>query len=272
MEVGNIFPWIFGVVFSIQFLIPFVVIVIFFFSIFRYIKHKHLIEGLPTSKVRSIAMGLVEIQGIATPALNKILKSSLTNKDCVYYRIEIEDRSRRKHPKIIFTEEEAEHFYLKDETGMVLINPKDAKFELNEKFESYEDENTPKIVKDFLKNNNLHYKNCIRCREYYIAPKDNLYIIGTAMDNPFVKTSSVGVRNVMIALGDNEKIFYISDKEEREMISGLNFRIKLPITVLAMFISWWFGGYFQSTLIRVIGSLAAIIFLFAKKPEKAKNA
>ena len=54
-----------------------------FWKGFSWLKQKRLIENIPTSKIRSIAMGLVEIYGEVVPTQEKILKSPFTNKDCV---------------------------------------------------------------------------------------------------------------------------------------------------------------------------------------------
>ena len=52
--------------------------------------------------------------------------------------------------------------------------------------------------------------------EYFIAPGDKLYIMGTAGDNPYVKEASAekGVEDIMIKKGKFEKFYYISDKQE----------------------------------------------------------
>ena len=57
----------------------------------------------------------------------------------------------------------------------------------------------------------------MRYSEYFIAPKDKLYIMGTASDNPFVEEASAveGVEDVIIKKGKHEKFYYISDKPER---------------------------------------------------------
>ena len=64
----------------------------------------------------------------------------------------------------------------------------------------------------------------MRYTEYFIAPKDKLYIMGTATDNPFVKEASAaaGVEDVMIRKGTHEKIYYISDKTESSIVWNYN--------------------------------------------------
>src|SRR2546427_2615815 len=59
-----------------------------------WLKEKRLIEDIPTSEIRSIAMGLVEIYGQVIAIKSKVLKSPLSNNDCVYYSFKIEELRR----------------------------------------------------------------------------------------------------------------------------------------------------------------------------------
>ena len=96
-----------------------------FFEGFKSFRIKQLVEGTATSKIRSLAIGFAEIYGkIAAP---KMLKSPVTNKDCAYWRVIIMGGAERglfKHDK-----SSTEEFLVKDGTGAILVNPKDAQFE-----------------------------------------------------------------------------------------------------------------------------------------------
>ena len=59
--------------------------VFLFYQGFKWMRQKQLIESTPTSKIRSLAMGLAEIFGEAIPSEGKILKSPFSDKDCVYF-------------------------------------------------------------------------------------------------------------------------------------------------------------------------------------------
>ena len=122
------------------------------------------------------------------------------------------------------------HFYLRDDTGSVLVNPKDARVDIPEDFkcQSGSDHAPPEAVKQFLQANNLSFENkTMRYTEYFIAPSDNLYIMGTADDNPFVEeaTAREGVEDVLIHKGENERFFYISDGHEREVLKAFKWRV-----------------------------------------------
>ena len=76
-----------------------ILIGIVFFAIGLYFyKKKQLIADTPTSKIRSIAIGLVEIFGQVIPIQERVVKSPFTDKDCVYYNYKIEEyRSNGKN-------------------------------------------------------------------------------------------------------------------------------------------------------------------------------
>ena len=211
--------------FSIAFIIFGIVLLIWGLISFRV---KRLIENIPTSKMRSIAMGLVEIYGEVVPSKDNILKSPFTNKDCVYYKYSIQElRSSGKNTYWATVDQGEEHrvFYLKDETGSVLVDPTGAKIEtpVDNKIDSRWGHDPPQVAKDFLAKRNIKWEGFLfginktmKYIESFIAPGDKLYIMGTADDNPYVKDASTekSVEDIMITKGKFEKFYYISDKRE----------------------------------------------------------
>ena len=56
---------------------------------FYFLKRKHLIQNTPTSKIRSIAMGFVEIAGIVIPIDNNtVFQSPFSDQKCVIIDIQ----------------------------------------------------------------------------------------------------------------------------------------------------------------------------------------
>lgn len=226
-------PIMFILITSLLLLICGIILIIIGLLCFRV---KRLIENTPTSKIRSIAMGLVEIFGEAFPFKNKILKTPFSQQDCVYYRYSIDElRSSGKNTywHTIKKGQEKPMFILKDESGQVLINPKKAHININKKnkFESSLGKDPQNGVKQFLKNKNISFEGFLfginktmRYIEYFIAVGDKLYIMGTAMDNPYVEeaTAEYGVEDIIIQKGKHNKFFYISDKHESGILSLYN--------------------------------------------------
>lgn len=87
--------------------------------------------SLPTSKIRSIAMGLVEVKGM-TKQIEPLI-SRLNKKECIGYKYTIEKVSTNSDGKKsyieIFSETICNPFYLIDETGEVHITGKEIEFE-----------------------------------------------------------------------------------------------------------------------------------------------
>jgi len=232
--------------------------IFFFISGYKSFRRKRLIEDTPTSKIRAIAMGLVEIYGMVVPYKGKILKSPLTNKDCVYYFFIIEEyRSSEKGGRWVTIKTGAKRvpFFLQDDTGKVLVDPEGAQVEVNRDYEFYSSttKTPPQSIIQFMESSGIRYKSflglnrSLRFREYFIAPKDKLYILGTAGDNPYVEDGSVsqGYEDVMIQKGKKNSIYYISDKPEKDLIKNYKWRIV--------------GGFVGGVLLILVGTSGILL-------------
>jgi len=222
----------FGLDIIIFFLFLFITGLALFIWGFLCFRWKRLIENIPTSKIRSIAMGLVEIFGEVTPSRHGILKSPFSQSDCVYYKYQVDElRSTGKHSQWITVSKGHDYrrFHLKDETGKVLVNPHMAKIDIpmDNQFKSAPGRDPPETAKPFLAANKISYEGFLlginrtmRYLEWFIAPGDKLYILGTAADNPYVEEGTVekGVDDVMIKKGEYDKFYYISDRGERSVL------------------------------------------------------
>jgi len=88
------------------------------------LKEKRLIENTPRSKVRSAALGLVELSGLARQ--RKPQRSPLSNLDCCWWKCRVQEyRSSGKSSHWTTVKEvgSVDPFYLEDETGRVLVDP-----------------------------------------------------------------------------------------------------------------------------------------------------
>jgi hypothetical protein len=82
------------------------------------------IENIPTSKVRSAAMGTVELTGIARP--RAIEKAPMSGTDCCWWSCDIQELRRSgKNSRwvTVGTRHSMDLFFLEDSTGQVLVNP-----------------------------------------------------------------------------------------------------------------------------------------------------
>lgn len=207
-------------------------IVLFIVGVYFH-KRKRLIADTPTSKIRSLAMGLVEIFGQVIPVKNNVFKSPFTDNDCVYYRYTVEEyksSGKNSHWVTVKKEEQRTLFYLKDETGMVLVEPTGAQIDAKKDFEfqSSLGKDPPEQVIRFLTAHHLSHEGFLglnktmRYQETIIAPNDSLYIMGTAGANPHKKEGQTDhVESIMIQKGAIEKHYYISDKPEKQILTQL---------------------------------------------------
>lgn len=139
----------------------------FFIYIFgsKQIYKKRLVENTPTAKIRSAAMGISELVGLAKEKYP--LKSRITAANCVFYKYLIEQETKdskgNKHWSKVSEGNSANYFYLEDNTGKILVDPLNAETVL---------------VKDY---EFIDMKNGCRVRysEWYIQPGDYVYILGT---------------------------------------------------------------------------------------------
>lgn len=226
--------------------------ILFIRGLFKW-KEKRLIENTPTSKIRSLAMGRVEIYGTVLPLKDQSFKAPFSNKDCAYCRWTVEEyRHQGKHSRWVLVQHGilGKYFNIKDETGEVLVDSTGAEIDIPQDFESRS--LNPNIT-SFLASQNIAYKGWIfnkqmRFREYFLAKGDKVYIMGFAGDNPFVKegTATKNQTDIMIQ-ASGKHFYYITDKPETDILKKYNWII--------------YGGLIGGGAL-VLGGLAAMFWMF----------
>jgi hypothetical protein len=161
----NASPAVFHRAFALSHEVPlfFLGLALLFYG-FTLLRKKWIIDNTPTSKVRSVAMGHVEIQGTALKKFQ--LQSPLSKTECVYYnyQIEKEQRGSKGRTRWVTVEQGAStvYFNLQDATGVILIDPKDAEVITLEKFRSIEQKGLTKY----------------RYTESFILHGQQIYVLG----------------------------------------------------------------------------------------------
>lgn len=102
-----------------------------FYAIFRFIHRYHIIEGTPTSKVRSAAQGYVELDGIGYLLPGTPIVAPLSGITCTWYSYKVEEKTesgndRRERWRTLRQETSDDLFLLKDDTGECVIDPEGA--------------------------------------------------------------------------------------------------------------------------------------------------
>jgi hypothetical protein len=193
---------------------------------------KRLIENTPTSKVRSAAVGLVEVCGSVVLCEEKF-KSPFTGKDCAYHMCTVENfmgGSRARWFQVLYDEKRAP-FYVRDDTGKILIDPDKAfiQISLKEEYESGPNEEPPARIIEYLKTNEMAHKGLLgrnktmRFREYTIAEGDKVYVMGKAERDTDCRErdQEIGADNLVLHKGSDNEVFYISDRPERKILQKL---------------------------------------------------
>lgn len=198
---------------------------------FRLLKRKRLIENTPTSKIRSLAMGLVEISGEVVSGAAP-LASPITAASCVYWAFTIEEYRRSGKSRRWVTVKQAaegQPFRVRDDTGEVLVDPAGAEVEIPADL-SCQSGSGAGILPEaaaFMEQQGIGLRSFLgiskqlRVTERYLAPQDRVFILGTAGDNPQVAeaTAATGVQDIMIQRGAGN-IFYIADRSEKECLTA----------------------------------------------------
>lgn len=253
-------------------------LVIFLFG-FKSMKKYRLIQDTPRSKIRSMAMGLVELHG--SVFADKHITSPFSRTECVYYGYKIEEYRRHTtkdsegKEKTTYKWEKVARgdkripFFAKDETGSVYVDPDDADFEIEYKkaflqrsgiFGAFG--SIVNTLKDWDSNNKSSMDvdawgltpmdpkshssvgsnvGDRRYYESYVEPDDDLFVLGTAANSPQAPN------NVLIRKGENEPIYIISDKSEKEVIGSLKW---------GMIAAFGIGGTFS-----IVGVVLLYVFI-----------
>jgi len=147
---------------------------------FRLLQRRHLILNTPVSKIRSASMGMVELSGLAVGPYTTV--APITGRACYYYRSVVQEWKRcGRNYQWVMVASECIHlpFFLDDNTGKVLVDPRGADLDLHRDFQqefcdslfTTKDE-APGNVRSFLARHGVSTTNKIKVEESCIKPKN----------------------------------------------------------------------------------------------------
>ena len=216
-----------------------------FYGVKRYLLYQE-IKNTPTSKVESAAVGLVELFGKAK--CQKDLFSPVSGVKCVYYRVvgEYFQPGKGGGWRTIYYHESSAEFYLEDETGRMLIDPRFAEVDIPSDLssEGYKSDSgflgilrqkiDDKVLSFIDKDPDVkpifdRYSSYdLRVTEYFIAQDDPLFVLGKAEPQTGA-ASDVAQDNLIIRTGIGDIRLYISDNGERKIIEKMRDNIALSL-------------------------------------------
>jgi hypothetical protein len=157
---------------------------------FAQLKRKRLLEDTPTSKVRSMAVGLVELHARAFVSDGKPVQAPFSGADCCWYRYKVEEyRQQGKNSHWVTLLEQAwpDAVWVGDDTGEVLVRTAQAKMDVPKTFEleSGWGKDPPERVQRFLDEHHTAWRGWLmnkkmRYTEHALAPGRDVYVMGTA--------------------------------------------------------------------------------------------
>jgi len=175
-----------------------------FYHGFSLLQRKRLIMNTPSSKIRSAAVGLVEVSGLAAGPYT--LTAPITGKDCYYYRTMVwQWKQHGKSSSWVKEADESVHvpFFLEDNTGRVLVNPQGAEMDIHRDFQDEFGSSVfsssleiPSNITNFLLMHGVSTDKRTKVEEYCIKPKNALFVLGTLASNPGIEVSPVPIRTL----------------------------------------------------------------------------
>jgi hypothetical protein len=163
-----------------------------FFQGFRLLQRRQLILNTPVSKIRSASMGLVELSGLAVGPYT--VAAPVTSRPCYWYRTFVwEWKQSGKNKSWVKVAAECMHvpFFLDDNTGKIMVDPRGADLDLHQDFQQEfcdgfftTKQEVPPNVRSFLSRHGINTTNKIKVEEFCIKPKNALFMLGTVDENP----------------------------------------------------------------------------------------
>ena len=153
----------------------------------------------PRSTVSAAALGRIEVSGKAVGP--HTLVSPLSQTDCLYYRVVVEPNPQGElHERM---QEVCAPLFLDDGTGKLMIYPEGCELRLKPTYEGaeYGDEilaiaGKPSEIPELA-------------REYCIRPGDEIFVLGTLQENPWMKKDPVAEWSKLSRIGPG----FVSENE-----------------------------------------------------------
>jgi Zn-finger nucleic acid-binding protein len=196
-------------------------------------QRKRLIESIPTSTIRSLALGLVEISGQAQPE-ERLLSAPFSGLPCVFFSYAVEEHvGSGKHARweTIAKGTSEQPFFVRDTTGEVLVVPLGAELILPDGRTYRNDwlgELPPTAIAGLnrlgISTERWIGSKTLRCRETFLQPEVQVYVLGTAHEH--LGTTELVENSARLYIGSSrDHEFIISDRSEKDLLSRLRWQV-----------------------------------------------
>jgi hypothetical protein len=192
-----------------------------------------LIESIPTSTIRSLALGLVEISGQGQPE-ERLLSSPFSGLPCVFYSYAVEEHvgsGRHAQWETLAKGTSEQPFFVSDTTGRALVIPLGAELILPDE-RTYRNnwlgELPPTTIAGLnrlgISTERWMGSKTLRCREAFILPEERVYVLGTAYEHFGAKGHVENAARLYIGSSRDHE-FIISDRSEKDVLSHLQWQV-----------------------------------------------
>lgn len=219
-----------------------------FFRGFKLLRNKRLIENTPTSKCRSVAMGLAEVTGTAQGETQ--IPSLLSHIPCYCSQIRVEryQKSGKNSSWVkIHEEKQGVIFQVEDNTGRVKVDPTDAELDIPVEVEYSTDSGIgsllgltlsrmneakvsssmiPNLFMTFCGSRGVSFHGRMRFFERNLCPGDTVYVLGSAEALPGVADEQ---ERIIFRRGKHHPWYVIAEASEKELLSKMGTSTMLHI-------------------------------------------
>jgi len=253
---------------------------------FRELRTQRLIQNTPTARIRSMAMGLAEVNGVIE--CRSMVTAPFSGRPCACWNVDISVQGRKHQWSVVHRATSGQPFFLRDETGVALVYPRGADCRVNfgaeevchglalpDCYASY--------VATLGPRRHLWRFAMLRFRERVLEEGAQVYVMGTA--TPAAQSFTVSEGDGMVAAGEDaleatgtdewrarrvrardqhvsavlragehEKTFVISQDSERTLTTGLGLKAVAKLVggpvITLMGLGYWLHALSSGALSR----------------------
>jgi hypothetical protein len=240
--------------------------IVMFVRGFRTWTERRLIQNTPTARIRSMAMGLVEIEGVVEP--RSVLAAPFSGHECAYWQVDISTRTKDGW-NVVHRNSSHHPFYLRDQTGVALIYPEGGECKVAFGVEEVcSGPFLPECYSEYIKSEHLTMVSLMsagqmRFRERVMQTGQTAFVLGSAMPRAnavslsdgeaMEATGTDGPQNriaatdreviAVVRRGQNERTFIISQETQRTLTLDLGIQAVAQVVggpILSLFgLGWW---------------------------------
>jgi len=222
--------------------------VLLFFQGFKLLRNKRLIENTPTSKCRSVALGLAEVCGTAQGEAK--LPSLVSNIPCYVSQVRVEryvKRDKNSGWEKVHEEMQGIVFQVADETGRVRVDPDGAELDIPVEIEYSTDSGFGSLLGETLTRmgnaqvttgmiagqfrsycaaRGVSAYGRMRFFERNLSPGDKVYVLGSAEEVPGMQDEH---DRVIFRRGKHHPWYFIAEASEKELLAKMGRNTMLHI-------------------------------------------